>query len=82
MCTRDPEVVNFWNNLDKQIELEMDVLDDFEGECKEVFKFNSWLTYGEPFHRLREFGISIKEFDLIDESLLGKEQMKVILSYL
>ena len=43
--------------MDSQLEVNMDVLDDFAAEGAEVQTANSWLTYGEPLHRLREFGI-------------------------
>jgi hypothetical protein len=36
LCTDDEKVVSYWNNIDQEIELEMDVLDDFFGEAKEV----------------------------------------------
>merc|ERR1712000_402648 len=66
------------NNIDGQLELDMDVLDDLFGEAAEVTKENSWLTYGEPLHRLREWGVHIREMDLIDESKLSLEQMRVV----
>jgi len=47
-----------------------------------VSKHNGWLTYGDECHRLREFGASFKEMDLIDESPLGSEQMRTILTAL
>ena len=37
---------------------------------------NPWLTYGESLHRLREFGVTAKEMDLIDEAKLSGEQMR------
>jgi hypothetical protein len=51
LCTDDEKVVSYWNNIDQEIELEMDVLDDFFGEAKEVSllvmltaeSFQSWL---------------------------------------
>jgi hypothetical protein len=43
---------------------------------------NNWLTYGEPLHRLREFGITVKEMDLLDESFLTMEQMKAFCAFM
>lgn len=78
LCTHDKKVVDYWNNIDKILHLEMDVLDDFSGEAKEVHAHNPWLTYGEPLHRMREFGVHIKELDLLDEKLLTAEQIHVV----
>mmetsp|Transcript_2295 Transcript_2295/g.4115 ORF Transcript_2295/g.4115 Transcript_2295/m.4115 type:complete len:364 (-) Transcript_2295:250-1341(-) len=76
LCTDDESIVNYWNNIDAQLELEMDVLDDLFGEAEEVNSFNNWLTYGEPLHRLREGGVHIKEMDLIDEAKLSYDEMR------
>ncbi len=38
--------MNYWNNIDSQLELDMDVLDDLCGEAGEVMENNNWLTYG------------------------------------
>ena len=43
---------------------------------------NPWINYGDPLHKLREFGASIKEFDLLDESALSSEQMRVMCAML
>lgn len=60
------------------MELEIDVIDDLSGEAKEIHKVNPWLTYCDSFHRLREFGVSFKEFDMLDESKLSLEQARKI----
>ena len=52
------------------------------GEASEVTAANPWLTYGDPLHKLREFGASIKEMDLLDESALSSEQMRVMCAIL
>lgn len=76
LCTDDDKVVDYWNNIDKVLELDMDVLDDLYGEASEVYENNPWLTYGEPMHRLREFGIPVKEIDLLDEATLSLDQIR------
>ena len=78
LCTNQPSVVDYWSAIDKQLELNMEVLDDFQGEAQEIYKHNPWLTYGEPLHRLREFGVHIKEVDLLDEQPCGWEQVRIL----
>jgi len=45
LCTDVAEVVSFYNDLDQQLEVSIEVLDDFMSEAKEVCKCNPWLTY-------------------------------------
>ena len=75
LCTEEAGIVSYWTNIDKQLELNMDVLDDPIGESREIVKNNNWLTYGAPLHRLREFGVIAKEFDMLDETMLSADQM-------
>jgi hypothetical protein len=79
ICTDEDKIVDYWNNIDSKLELDMDVLDDLKGEAAEIWEGgNTWVTYAEPLHRLREFGCQLREFDLIDESKLNVEQMLAI----
>jgi hypothetical protein len=40
--------------------VDLDVLDDFEGEAKEVARVNPWLNYSPPLHRIRETGAYVE----------------------
>lgn len=77
LCTDEEKIVNYWNEVDKDLELEMDVIDDLMGEAMEIKRYNPWITYGEPLHRAREFGFPIKEIDLLDETSLSMEQLRL-----
>ena len=80
ICTDEDTVVDYWNNIDSKLELDMDVLDDLKGEAIEIAEAgNDWIAYGEPLHRLREFGSPLRELDLIDETKLNIEQMMTVI---
>lgn len=76
LCTDDERVVDYWNSLDQDLELDMDVLDDISSEAAEVCGHNPWLAYGLPLQRLREWGCSNKIYDLLDEKPLSIGEMK------
>ena len=82
LCTNDDNVTSYWENVDKNLELRLDIIDDLVGEAKEVTQYNGWLTYAEPLQRVREFGVHIKEFDLIDEKKLSADNMRNFLAIL
>jgi hypothetical protein len=82
LCTDVKDVVHYWNKVDSEIELNMDIIDDQIGESREIGRFNNWLTYGEPLHRLREFGVTAKEIDMIDEATLSAEQMRSLCAFM
>jgi hypothetical protein len=76
LCTDDDDVVDFYNNIDNELELSLDVLDDFVAEAKEVYQHNKWLNYALPLHRMREMGFYHKLFDLIDERSLTRDELR------
>ncbi len=68
----------YWNDIDSQLEVRIDVLDDLCSEGGEIHKRNPWLTYSNILHRMREFGVSLQEFDSLDERKLSLEMMRKV----
>jgi hypothetical protein len=75
LCTDEDQVVEFYNNLDSELELSLEVIDDFVGEAEEIYEHNKWLNYALPLHRIREMGFNHKLFDLLDERPLTKDEL-------
>ncbi len=80
LCTDERRIANYWNSIDSQLELDMDVLDDLKGEAIEIRRRNPWLTYTEPLHRMRELGMIQKELDILDERPLSLGQIRLFCS--
>lgn len=76
LCTNEDQVVSFYNDLDSQLELSMDVLDDWKSEAIEVCSRNRWINYGLPLHRLREMGSANRVLDILDERKLTKDEIR------
>jgi len=76
LCTDEDQVVDFYNDLDCELELSFEVIDDFVGEAEEIYEYNKWLNYALPLHRIREMGFSHKLFDLLDERALTKDELR------
>lgn len=67
-----------------QLELSVEVIDDYFHEAQQVTSHNPWLNYAMPLHRCREMGFHTRVLDLLDERLLTKDELmdflKVIFS--
>lgn len=75
LFTDEEEVVDFYNGLDMQLEMNMEVIDDFFNEAKEIYKCNRWLNYARPIHTCREIGYQNRIFDLLDERPLNQDEV-------
>lgn len=76
LYTGDKEVVSFYDKLDFELELSVDVLGGYEGEAKKVVTTNPWLNYGYSIHQVRETGLDKRIFDMLDERLLTRSELR------
>lgn len=75
LCTDEANIVQFYNDIDAQLELSIEVLDDYVGEAQEVHSVNPWLNYTLVIHRMREMGVQNRLLDLLDERLFTTSEM-------
>jgi Mg-chelatase subunit ChlD len=67
LCTNEESVSEFYDEVDQELELSLDILDDFQGEAKSIHHLNPWFTYPSILHTVREAGTLSKLLDFIDE---------------
>ena len=67
LCTDTQRIVDYYNDLDRQLELSIEVLDNYEDEALEMYGPNPWLNYTMQIHRMREMGFQKRYFDYLDE---------------
>lgn len=77
LCTDDANVVSFYNRLDEEYELPLDILDDFQSEAQEINNAgNGFFVYTPIMHRIREAGTLFKLLDAIDEQKFSPLEMR------
>ena len=83
LCTDEDSIVKYYQDLDDKLELDLEVLDDYVDEAKEVYRFNPWLGYGLTLHRCREMGMSchpsFRFLDWLDERPLARNEIGDVL---
>jgi len=83
LCTDEDDVVAFYNRIDEEEELPLEVIDDLESEAQEICdKGNDWLTYSPMIHMIREGGTFVKLFDLLDERKLNPLEARLLAGHL
>mmetsp|Transcript_12493 Transcript_12493/g.19325 ORF Transcript_12493/g.19325 Transcript_12493/m.19325 type:complete len:418 (+) Transcript_12493:67-1320(+) len=82
LCTNERDVVKFYNDIDSELELGLEVLSNFVDEAKEINLSNKWVNYALPLHRCREFGMQHRAFDYLDERKLTIDEMREFCAFL
>lgn len=76
--SHEKEIIEHWQHINAQLDLEIYVLQNIKAEADIVTENNSWLTYGEPLHRLREFGIMIPAVEKLNSRQLSKLEVRTV----
>eukprot|EP00588_Corethron_pennatum_P017851 CAMPEP_0194306196 /NCGR_PEP_ID=MMETSP0171-20130528/3430_1 /TAXON_ID=218684 /ORGANISM="Corethron pennatum, Strain L29A3" /LENGTH=384 /DNA_ID=CAMNT_0039057929 /DNA_START=97 /DNA_END=1248 /DNA_ORIENTATION=- len=82
LCTDEEDIVDFYKEIDKELELSVEVLSDYICEAEDVYDHNKWLNYGLPLHRCRELGFDNRLFELMNERALTKGEIQQFCSIL
>jgi len=68
LCTDQRNIIDYYNDLDNDREIKLDVIDDLIGESEEVHDKNPWLVYFELLHLFRDRDGVHKICDKLDEA--------------
>ncbi len=79
LLTDEERVVQFYGHMSRQ-NSNLQVLDDYLTECKQVQKYNPWFHYGYPLHLCREQGIQIPILEALSKrTLSGTEPLEAVM---
>ena len=76
LCTDQESVVTYWDNIDKNLEIRLDIIDSYTDEKPSVKRMNPRLKYEHSMHKLRVFGVVSNDFDRMDEARLTDSQIE------
>ena len=76
LCTDQRVIVDYWNNIDKDLEIRLDIIDSYPDEIEEVNVYNKRLNYTKEFHSIREYGVLDHRLDHVDENALSPDDIK------
>ena len=85
LCTDETDVVAYWQDIQTQltaINLSITLLGDHITVAAQVAHYNPWLTYGEPLHRLREFGMNVPPLEYLSSRALSEPEMRYVVNML
>ena len=85
LCTDETDVVTYWQDIQTQLtvsNLSITLLGDHITIAAQVAHHNPWLTYGEPLHRLREFGMNVPPLEYLSTRALSEPEMRYVVSML
>ena len=78
LYTEEEEVLEYWQDVSAHLDLDIIILRGHKAESHIIAEHNKWLTYGEPMHRLREFGVLIPAVNSLGSRQLSRREIKTV----
>lgn len=78
LCSVERDAIKYWQSIDAQIDVDILLLNDTGTEASNIQETNSWLTYGEPLQRSREFGAILPLLDKLDFVQLSQQEIRTM----
>lgn len=75
LCTNDEASMHFWNTLDLDLGIPVEILDDFEEENRIAYAMNPWCNYCVGVQRAREWGFRSILFEKLRERPLTHSEL-------
>jgi len=76
LCTNDEASMHFWDTLDLDLSIPVEILDDFEEENRMAYATNPWCNYCIGVQRAREWGFRSKLFEKLRERPLTHSEVR------
>lgn len=75
ICCEESQTADHWHSVSAQLDLDIDIIGHVKTEAMVMIENNNWLTYGEPLHCLREFGIAVPVINDISMRQLSMHEL-------
>ena len=75
ICCEESQAADHWHSLSAQLDLDIDIIGHVKMEAMVMIENNNWLTYGEPLHYLREFGVAVPAINSISMRQLSMHEL-------
>jgi hypothetical protein len=75
ICIEGIHIAEHWQSISAQLDLDISIMGHVKTEAMAVSENNNWLTYAEPLHCLREFGIALPAIDNLGMQQLSPHEL-------
>ena len=78
VCTLEQTVIDYWQNINAQLDIDIHVLQSISAEASEAHDNNPWLAYTDTLQHAREFGLGVPEIDALTERQLTRREIHAL----